>query len=43
MRDRAATTTVDRISPFPYFGMDCEGEYNAALVFGLFLSRHDFE
>ncbi|MCX6972709.1 MAG: hypothetical protein NTZ94_00160 [Verrucomicrobia bacterium] len=38
MGDRAATTTADGISPLPDFGMDCEIEFNAALVCGLLLS-----
>jgi hypothetical protein len=37
MGDRAAATTADRISPFPDFGMDCEVDLNAALVFRIFL------
>lgn len=43
MGDRAAAAAADRISPFPDFGMDCEVEFNAALVFRLFLFRHGFE
>jgi hypothetical protein len=43
MGDRAAAAAADRISPFPDFGMDCEIEFNAALVCGLFLYKHGFE
>ena len=43
LRDRTAATTADRISPIPDFGKDCEIEFSAALICGLFLSRHGFE